>query len=196
MVKQFRVNQGWSLAVVKAVKLTACVRLTLSCWVCLVSGTFFSIHHLLLVFLFFKLTTPCSFLLFTLPPYLQTCFLFLLVGVTSSIILPHNAVCSYDIQTSVFKQQLSQRQLLLLYRELFARERPCCQQVLVKQLAWTFHFNSGQSWKKLYHTPLKRSTENDTLSWKHSRMKYLVLYHGDSNVHIIEDPLLMLIEHK
>lgn len=65
-------NQGWSLAVVKAVRPAACVSLTLSCWVCLVSGTSFSIH-LLLPSLFFKLTTPYPILSFHFPfiSYLQ-----------------------------------------------------------------------------------------------------------------------------
>lgn len=56
-------NQGWSLAVVMAVRPAACVSLTLSCWVCLVSGTSFSIH-LLLPSLIFKLTTPYPLLSF------------------------------------------------------------------------------------------------------------------------------------
>lgn len=67
-------------------------------------------------------------------PY-RILFLFLLMGITSSIIPLQNAVCSYDTQTSGFKQQLSQWQVLLLCQELFARERPYCQQVLAKLLA-------------------------------------------------------------
>lgn len=168
---QRRSNQGWSLAVVKAARAGClCEANIILLGVLLVSGTSFS-AHLLLLCLFFTLTTPRPLLLILSLYFLfvrrrsastpcSKLFLFssfLLMGIEPL----HKTACSNDTQTSGF--QTAQRSDLLLHQELFAGERPFCQQVLVTPLARTFRFNSGQSCIKNNITPHSREAPSATL---------------------------------
>lgn len=115
---QCRSNQGWSLVVVKAARAGClCEANIILLGVLLVSGTSFS-AHLLLLCLFFALTTPCPLLLILSLYFLfvrrrsastprSKLFLFssfLLMGIEPL----HETACSNDTQTSGFKQHNDQ----------------------------------------------------------------------------------------
>lgn len=138
-----RGNQGWSLAAVKA----ACAGLTLSCRVCSVSGTSRSIppppacssgwqlpilsFRFSFYFLFGRNWSTSTF------KALLVGYCFVLLPLTGMIA----AACRWDAsETSGFKQQLSQQPDLQRCQELFARERPYCQQATSLDLSlrrWT-----------------------------------------------------------
>lgn len=161
----------------------------LSCCVCLVSGTSFSVH-LLLPSLFFTQITPCP-LLYFIPLQLFTCNkLFLQPWAPWG----GSYLCITRLAVICFQKAV------ITTARFTAPSRALCRGIgrTVNMLLWTFSLQQWTSIGKIipYHTPLKRGREQDTLSRKHSRMKYLIHDWGASHTHIIEGPLLMLIEHK
>lgn len=137
MVRQYRVIPGWSQAVVKVLS-TECLceakRYPAGCVWCQAHPSPFTsssaacsssyLHILSFHFLFFFCAlSPYFYLQHIIPPVLYA--LFFANGHYMFTFTLHT-------QTNGFKQQLAEQQDLLLYQELFARERPYCQHILVK----------------------------------------------------------------
>ena len=151
------------------------------------SGTSFSIHLLLLPGLFFTQTTPRP-LLYFIPLQLFT---------RNKLFLQPRAPWGGSYLCRTWLAVICLQKAVITTARFTAPSRVLCRKK-GHMLFWTFSLQQWTSIGKIipYHTPLKRGREQDTLSRKHSRMKYLIHDWGASHTHIIEGPLLMLIEHK
>lgn len=189
VVKHDGLIQLWSPAAAEAASLVACVKLTLSYGVFLVSGTSFP-TQLLLLFLFIRMS-PClvSFCLF--PPVNPAKIIpqspgelfwldqaFTRIFCWWSIIHRKNAFCCYDAQTTTFSTT-NVFSKTLCNRKARPAARLCA---LGKYLHITLHYREAQG--------ATLGPEN-TLE-----LKYLIHYWGSSNSHIMDSSQLMLTVHE